>query len=70
MAAPGGDGVYQFTAEAVNGEVLSTWPSSHALAESADFQLLTGSNGGKYGYLQVRPSTVLLPTLHRALLRK
>jgi hypothetical protein len=53
LAAPGGDGVYQFTNEARNGEVLSTWPSSPSLAESADFQLVNDGNGGNYGYLQV-----------------
>ena len=53
VAAPGGDGVYQIATEAQNGEVLSTWPSSAALTDDADFALLTDGVGGRYGYLQV-----------------
>ncbi len=53
VAAPGGDGAYQLSTEAQNGEVLSTWPSLSALSDGADAALLTDGVGGHYGYLQV-----------------
>ena len=53
IAAPGGDGVYQLSSAAQNGEVLSTWPSASALSDGADYPLLNDGVGGHYGYLQV-----------------